>query len=209
MAKLAEIYPDIRSEISGVPMPAVTRVFRTVLRRLARESYAWVETEKIKTVRSGRAEIILAPLSGVSIVRIETVTFDGEPLEAASVAQLDNRIRAWRTETGAAFGFVYLGDNVLRIAPVPSVDYSNVVVRYAVQPTRNGDYVSDQFLDDYFEVLRAGVLSELFAQKGTPWFDRVRSEREIQVFLEGIEDAKIRREQNQTKKVNIVEYGGL
>lgn len=209
MADLKDIYPDIHSEIRGVPMPAVIRVFRTVLRRLARESYAWVETENIRTLKAGRADIMLSPRNGVSIARVETVTIDGVPLEASSEPQLDNTLGAWRTDQGAAWGFVYMGENVLRVAPVPSVDHTDIVVRYAVRPTRTGNYVQDQFFDDYFEVLRSGVLAELFSRKDQPWFDRARSEREEIRFLQGIEDAKIRRDQQHTKKVGYVEYGGL
>lgn len=209
MAEMRELYNDIRAKIGDIPLPAAIRAIRLRARDLADQTFVWKEKEVDLSLRAGVAEVYLYPPTGTSIVRIENVNLNGGEIDPTSIEKLEHERSNWRNEKSTPQEYFYQGDNVIRLIPAPVSDRARqLTVRYSVRPTRNGTYLGEQFLDDYYETLLSGALAELFGQNANTWADKGQAEKYEILYREGLLKAENRGREDHTKRVGMMQYGG-
>jgi hypothetical protein len=78
-----------------------------------------------------------------------------------------------------------------------------------VKPSATGTYLQDKFLNEYYEVIRAGALAELYSQNANSWADPREAEKFETLFRVGMDEARNRSRGTRAKRMGQTQYGGL
>ena len=208
--ELKAFYEPVRAQYINVPKPMVERVARDVVRQFAEDTFTYIVKDKFTSLPANQATFFVSPPQSHMVIRIASVTVDGTPLEPASPAQMDSRVRQWRTQVGKPSYFWHDQEDEVRVVPMADQHfYSNVEVVMAVKPKRDAVDIDDLFVDQYYETLLAGILGHFYSQSDKPWSDPNKANMQLGFYLRGVEQAKIRRAQDHTSRHRTVKYGGL
>jgi len=208
-------YESLLSEI--IPMvPSCTDTLieqniRAAVIELCEKSKVYqVELDPLTTVANTYA-YDLEPPSGTVVHEIVWVSYNGDDLEAATTALIEQRKPRWRDQgnEGTPEYFVRQSTTLFNLVPIPSVTAANsVLMRVILKPTHTSTSCSDDVMNDYRDTIINGAIYRLLRIPGREWTDYPGAQVYGSLFLEGLAEAEGRALQKETRVARKVRYGG-
>lgn len=188
--QIERFFDTVAMQAYGCPRPVLMDAARRAMRRLCDESGVWVIEDADSVGSDGRLEFGFA-VGPAEVVQIEAIAVDGRPLEPVAGMWLDTRFPAWRlggTYDGAPRYYASIDDDTIQLVP-----WQNCTVHYRLRaiPSLTATEVPDFLLRKYRETVQAGMLAEVFNQRGQEWFMPELAMQHEARFREGIAKAQL------------------
>jgi hypothetical protein len=204
---LSEVMPYV----PGCPQPMIINAIRNATIQLCQESSWYTYTPAAINVVATTSEYALTPPAGTLVSDILWAAYNDTPLEPKTEVQLDAVGSDWKNETGDPVYYTLLSPRSVRVVPTPVLALtSGLKLRYALKPTPTATTVDDTVFEEWHEAIAAGALARLLEIRDKPWTSLAEAERQLGVFLAGIQKAKTRAASSNIKRVSrSIVYGGI
>lgn len=211
MAAITAFFPEVLPYVPSCPTPIAANAVRNAIAQFCQESSWWTYTPAAIDIVSGTSEYALTPPAGALVSELLWVAFNDTPLVPKTEVQLDAVGSDWKNESGDPVYYTQLSPRLIRLVPTPSSALTGgLKLRYALKPTPTATTVDDVVFEEWHEDIAAGALARLLEIKDKPWTSPTEAERQLGIFLAGIQKAKTRATQSNLKRVvREVRYGGI
>lgn len=166
MRPLEDWLPQILPRANHCPEPIALDAIRSAAITFCERTRLWRAEDRFKVSRHSCDEIICVPY-GAALHQIESARFDGRPLEAVSLSELDASDPDWRTRTGS--GATYITQerpNTLRLVPAAN---GELALSLFLRPSEDADELPAFLYELYARVLADGALEEILTIPGQPF----------------------------------------
>lgn len=201
------LYPELQLHLPGCSEPLMySAVIAASLDFCERSLMWWNENPPVLCPAGSGLSLIPVP-AGANNAATREVYVDGIPIPALNTLSLNNTYQNWMTATGYPRGFIIEG-NYFRLIPTNSVDVQ-VSCRVAYKPSRSAVDMQDWMYEDWWEVLKAGVLARLLIIPGQTWTNPGLSAMYRKEFDVGCREAKIEANKNRANATLRVRYNPI
>lgn len=191
------LIPEIMPDVTGAPIPLITRAIRESVREFCRQSTAyrqtigadnltWLAGEYTITIPDGfDLESVVSPM----VLQDTEESYD---IHGRSPEYLDANHAGWRTVIDDKPGyFAMLSDTAFVLTPDTGTDRSdNLTVTLMLTPSRDSTTISDDFGNRWFDYLSAGSKYFLMIQPGKTWSNPDLALYNKAKWEKGIEEAR-------------------
>jgi hypothetical protein len=208
---LTEWEPGIAPDISGAPMPAIENAVRNACIQFCEGTLLWAHAlDRINVIADQQGYTLTAPSDSV-IISADDVKYkqDGQAdnqfvtLDPISENQEDlHSLGSWKFKKAPTPSYYFLDkDKKLYLIDTPTVKSdAGLLVRVNLKPSRDCTSVQDFLYLDHFQAIANGAKEELFLKKGQDWYDPNLAMAFGADFREAINDAKLLKQTNYTKR---------
>ena len=167
MTDLEEFLPQVLPIARGCALPTAINALRQAAIRFCETTRAWRCEDEFDVTPTSCA-FVCAP-DGAELFEIEAVTFNGYPLDPASLAFLDRTDPIWRTreDEGSPRYFTQLDFDTIQIVPRAT---GAVKVIGFYKPTEDAEQVPDFLASKYRRAIASGALADILLIPGQPFF---------------------------------------
>lgn len=195
MADLSELDTKVKRYVRNCPSLMVRAALSDASRTFFGRSFRWTETVQLALV-AGVYEYALpmdpAKLAwvGINWMAIEP----GRPLDPASMLKdpIDHTVQDRPRFYSAG------GDASIQLYPTPDKAYSMEVSMF-VRNAREAIEIPYQFIELYGDAIAGGAVADLLNMEGYPWYNPKMRPNHLTAFETGIQQARVDREQGQTR----------
>ncbi|CEJ15944.1 hypothetical protein BN1110_06295 [bacterium YEK0313] len=160
MTELEELLREVLVHAPNAPEPMVIRYLREAAQELCRRTLVWRASDVIRVV-SPECEGILS-IQDAQIHKVETAILNGRPLEAVTVAKMDELEPGWGRRYGndqaQARWAVQTMPNTITVVPRETGDLD---VRMVLLPSRDALTVPDFLADQYGTAIGKGAAARI------------------------------------------------
>lgn len=194
---LREVLPYARD----CPELAAENAIRNAVIEFCDKSHWWLFDHEPITLLPGIADYELDLPDQTELARIQEAWNGQLELREASQDELSRRyVLNWRTQEGDPRYFTRLRPTLITMCPIPQDRVRNAVtMTLALRPTRASTGADDSIYDEWAEVIASGALARLYGTPGQPFFDLETSILRRNMFVQGIGEAKIKRNRGLTR----------
>lgn len=150
----SKFYADILVDVPGCAMPVVDRALLRASREFFSATRVWrAEIDTVITL-ANISNYDLSVDAACEIVRIESATFDGRPIEITSIDarhQITNCIYTTDRRT-------------INLLPVPNVGGKKLDVEVSLMPRESANGVNNDLIDFYADEISTGAKARLMLQ---------------------------------------------
>lgn len=185
------LYPEIRSDVPDASVPTLDRAIRFAARMLCVDGRVLTRELDAETPVENIDEYELTIPEHLRILELTKVMYKG--VEIRSPSQY-----TWERN-----GILKLVNKPGQTTPL------GLRVWARLAPSRTAKYLEDNFLDDHYEILREGALSQIYAMPGKPWSDDATAQKYDVLFSRKVAEARSRAAGETASKDSLIAYGGL
>lgn len=156
MRPIEDILPRVMPRVPGAAEPVVLDAIRRAAQELCETTRLWRYTDTFASVAD---EELLAAPHEAEIFEIESARFDGQILEPASLAWLDENVPDWRNQEGNGPHWI-TQTNPDSVAIVPR-SVGTLAVTLTLKPSDQAETLPDWLVAKYARVLADGALADL------------------------------------------------
>lgn len=195
MALWSAWLPDVLPHVPNCPVPLVEHELKRSAQVLLEASRIW--RIDLDPAAVPAATVMLSPVMDdpdeQELVRIESVLFDGKPLDLRTPEELDAEAGDnWPSHTGVPTAYTLLSPGIVRLYPVPiDAATTGIEFRVSVKPADAATGVPDEIRTKYKEALTAGAKSRLMLYKDKPWTDYNLAGVHASAFESGVAKATL------------------
>lgn len=170
MKELEAFLPNIAHIVPGCAEPTILKAVREACIEFCERTKLWRSFDEFQ-VSTEDCEVVCVP-SGASLLEFEHVSFDGFPLDPASISMLDADHPYWRTQDDeqTTYPRFYTQTELDTITVVPRAT-GTLKVSTILVPSEDTDMVPGWLLDKYRRAIAAGALKDLLIIPGQPFFN--------------------------------------
>lgn len=222
---IGTMLPELRVELTGIPVPILNAALFRVIRQFFWESEAWKYTYDNGLDWTLNQLAISSPTPGTDIPakcvvkRVDTILYDSDGaswdsrIPFATRDELDRDTPDWATVTGTSpTAWTHGNDGAAIIVPqVAATVTTALLIRSVIAPifTVVGDTLPDFLYYEFEETIKAGVLAQLMKQPGKDW-----SNPQMAIFYgaaatTGLKKAKSRAQADFGQPKDAMAYGGI
>jgi hypothetical protein len=159
MKDLDAIMRRVMPRVVGAAHPVVVQAVRDAASEFCRRTRLWREEDEFQISNEGFEYIAVPPEANV--FEIESASFEGQLIEPASIAWLDDNIAGWRTLTDAASKwFTQSSPGQIHLVPAMA---GKVELKLILEPADDADRLPDFIVDLHAPVIADGALADLYA----------------------------------------------
>ncbi|AEY69603.1 hypothetical protein PEp14_00014 [Erwinia phage PEp14] len=163
---IEELLPKVMQWAPGCPEPTAVEHVRAAAVKLCKRTRCWRDHDQFEV--AGRYNDIPAILPGTALFEIESLTFDGDPLEPVPFST-DMLTRPGEDdETGRPGQFSMMWPNAIMLHPGGT---GTVHVSMFLMPSDNAETLPVWMFDQFSEELVAGALSTLLLLPNQPFMN--------------------------------------
>ena len=182
--------PHIRPRVQQCPDNILIDEARKKAIEFCERSTWWREEVEIAVVAGTHTYTLPAPDNVLVASAVTPATFEGEPVVKKKRPWLDSYYPEWRTQESSMPCFFRMTEtDELRLVPTPSRAGSfQITVAYKPGPTATT--IPDRIFNEWYIAISSGVLGELFAWEGEPYFKPKLVDLMLSKFEMGVRQAK-------------------
>jgi len=216
MAALTVLVPDIQAEIPEIPNFIAERQILRAAREFCEETRMLRVDLTVSTIASAATidlndEMLDVTTELIDVVSVKNVD-GGRPVEARTVAWLNENTTDWRSEEALdATWYTRETFDSIRLVYTPSTSVANkYFVRVTIKPKMTATAIDDILINKYDETLIHGALGKLYMIPRKPWTDLNLGQYHTTMFIGAMPAATTRgADDHQTGIPRKVKYGGL
>lgn len=184
--------------VQGCPVSMVEQAIKSACIEFCEKTGIWKQDSTLNSVYAGMSQYSFAPPSGAKVVapyRIEIAvpnTLNKQELTATSLEDLESFRPNWRTiESEVPDSYLLITDDTVRLIGIPTQDIPNsLLAGVMLKPTREATACPNFIYEDWAEVIAAGALARLHANKNKVWAITELVQYYQHMFKDGITRAK-------------------
>lgn len=169
MARIDVLLSRVNDEFPNVPKQVALRALSDATKEFCKRTHAWQDTTDNIQVRTGVDRYDVGVGSGVQIVALKDVRFNGNkvyPL-ATEVA----RLRSRDPQPGVPVAYIQVSPSAIQLVRVPDepavLQVTSALTLTLGNVTAN---VADSVIDEYGEAIACGAKARLVRQSNQPWY---------------------------------------
>jgi hypothetical protein len=205
-----ELVPEVHALCPGAPIPLIVAKLREAAREFCEHSSAYRLTFDPVTVLPNIGEYSIDLPTGTLLVEVMSLAYDGVPLDPSSPDLLDFKLGSdWQTATGKPRQFFKAESNILRLVPMPNATgVLKLTGKVSLKPTRTATGIAEWFVDDYYEGIIAKASNLMLAMIGSEWFNGEMAGAFQAQYMDKLDNARTRANNDDTSKARVTTYGG-
>lgn len=168
MIDLDEFLPQVLPVARGCAVPTAINALRQAAMRFCEATRSW-RCEDEFDVTPDTCAFVCAP-DGAELFEIETVTFNGYPLDPISIAELDRERPLWRTDppdNGSPRYYTQIDFDTIQIVPRST---GKVKIIGFFKPSEEAEQVPDYLATKFRRAIVSGALADILLIPGQPFF---------------------------------------
>lgn len=209
MANITDFIADVYPEVDGAMDSIITSAVRKIVREFCRKTTRWrVDLPPLTLVLNQTAYVpgalattLQFPVDG-ELVFYVNATQNGTPLEPTRKEDMDAVQFDWEIEQGSQMLRFYPSDPLtFNVYPIPVDVTYPLQIRAAFMPAVAALTCPDFIMNDWQEVITAGVVGRLLNMANRPWTDMKTAAVKRAEFLDGVAQAAIQLDRGFATKV--------
>lgn len=214
MTQLSDLFPEVLPDVPGCSNPLALRAMKNANIAFHRKSQIYCQDIPVIPIVADQAKYTVANPSNFQVINFRNVLVDDKPVTQKSEDQLDNEwvelsraytyrlyhhsafagldATSWRTATSQQPKFYYSDTpNDIRLVAIPNVaTIIGIKIKVALQPDlATAAVVTDWIFEEYYRVIAAGSLAELFRLPNKKWSNPANAEFYRAEFSHGCNEA--------------------
>lgn len=207
--ELLDLSQSLQMKAPDAALPYLVRELRAALIEFCEKSKAYIHRLEPMVVIKNKYEYDLCVPQQTKVAAPLYFSYDSTPLTPTSDTLLNQDMPDWQTKAGTPTRF-FVEKDKLFLARVPAATVAQAVTgKVALKPTRTAAVVDEDFYEENEQAVLDGALARIFGTVGKPWSDPGLAQLHRSLFLDAIEDAKAKSQQDHTPKPRVTAYGGI
>lgn len=162
------LFPDVLPHVAGCPNMMVTHELRRAAQDFFMRTFSWRVRVAPAAISAAQSEVTLSPGTGLELVRIDQVWWDGRELDRETVESLEYRDGNWYQRTGTVDAYTMLEFGKLRLYRIPAVGGS-LTYMCSVKPDEASTGLPDGLASSHREAIVSKALANLMLYPNRPW----------------------------------------
>lgn len=204
MREYTDFLPNVLINVLGCMEDVALGAIGSAAIRFCEDSLIWQEDNPAAdiSINVDTYSILPAAIPDSRVVVPIYVSYNGNPVEPVTRAELDRSFPGWRNaEPGTPYCYFVETPGTIRFNVRPNEDITaGLFTRVALKPTQDATAVGDIVYDDWRDAIESGALAMLFGMKDKPWSDPDRSTGEGRNFTFQIQRARAREAMGHTRR---------
>ena len=217
---LSTLYPELRTELPGIPEPLLVAATKRITRQFFRKSEAWrYDLDSVVDYTIALTFPVITAGTHIPtdthVVRIDKVRYGvtnaSRTLLFVPRDQLDRENPDWSTETGTSPKYwTNIAAGAARIIPIASATVaSSLHIRAVIAPNPDLTSIPDFLFYEFEETIKFGVLAQLMKIPGKDWSAANLATLYEKKFQNGINQAKSKAQAEYGQPNREMVYGGI
>lgn len=194
-------FPNISRMVPGAKSTDIYDALHSVVREFCDKSLLYIRTLAAINIITGTSSYTLIAPADTSIVMVERVEVDGQPIDATSLDLLNRSPDDWQSGT-SEYPLEYMVDaeKVLRFKDIPTKNIvSGLVVAVSLKPTWATLVVPDFIYEDWYELIEHGALEKLLQTPNQTYTDVKFADYHSKLYKGMLSEAKNRKYTGKAK----------
>lgn len=211
MTAFSTLAQEVRLMVPNAPVPLITHAVKKSAILFCKKSKAYRWTADVVPVVAGVPTVQLDIPSHTFIHQVMSIQSKDDVIRATSPQLMDNDDPGWRAKTGKFPTHYYQnGPDELRMIYTPQkTDVWSLQVNVALELKQTATELDDYLVDRYYDTILAGAYGFLYGIPEPSVNNPNEQARYNAVFGQGVEEAMIEANRENTPKDKVTAYGGL
>ncbi len=189
-----QFFPYIRVDVPDCPNPVINTNVISACVEFCRETLAWTEFQDYLPLFDDLVDYQIDAPAHSRLIQIMDVWMGNSRLIPLTIKDLQRVMPNWTDAIGSlpVYYTAAVERGMIRLHPKPkNVTGKRLSLRIALVPSSNAATLPDFLELHHFEAIASGVKARLLMMASAPWFNPQLAERHRQLFLDGINAARI------------------
>jgi len=206
MASLKDLTPYVANSFPMASDLLIVQQLARAARTMCAESYCWKYETTFDTVVGQQDYTYTLPADSERI-RIDNVWINEEQMTPIAWDELlYPKYDPEKTGRPTHFSEKIVGE--LSLWPIPQ-QIEEVKIRLSLMPTLNATTFDDSLQAQHGQTLSSGAMSYLMLMPGKVWSDAQGGILYNEMFIQGVNRARTKARDGSTKRIRMVNYGGI